>query len=155
MSHLISYISTLACGDWLTATFEVVHKEWLLRILNLHTFDQSDDVWAKRQHQPKTKKRPYCCWKHCWGCRLPFHLDQLQFCLNSSGSLVNCPTRWSLLFIFGFIYFPSQSTEKYSMVLLCWHTLVIFPDTVSRAPLCAVSLQFSRINKSKRQKHRF
>ena len=29
---------------------------------------------------------------------------------------------------------------------ITWHTLVIFPDTVSRAPLCSFSLQFSGIN---------
>ena len=35
-----------------------------------------------------------------------------------------------------------------------WHTLVMFPDTISRAPFCTISLQFSRINKSKRQKYK-
>ena len=35
-------------SDWLTATSEFGHKEWLLRLKTLQTFDQSD-VQTKRQ----------------------------------------------------------------------------------------------------------
>ena len=33
--------------------------------------------------------------------------------------LVSYPTRWSLLFVFGFLYFSIQATEKYSTVKGC------------------------------------
>ena len=43
-------------GGWVTATLEFWHKEWLLRLETLQTFDQSV-VKTKRQKDKKTKRQ--------------------------------------------------------------------------------------------------
>ena len=44
--------------EWLPATLEFRHKEWLLRHETLQTFDQSD-VWTKTQKDRKTERQKY------------------------------------------------------------------------------------------------
>ena len=77
-------------SDWLIATLEFRHKEWLSRLQTLQTFDQHD-VWTKRQKLKKTRKLKDKDQKEClilW-CLGSFALTVLLSCdkKNNAASL--------------------------------------------------------------------
>ena len=56
LAALYLTLVTDSLTDWLTATLEFWHQEWLLRLETHHTFDQSD-VWTKWQKDKETKRQ--------------------------------------------------------------------------------------------------
>ena len=61
LAALYLTLVTHSVDQWVSATLEFWHKEWLLRLQTLHTFDQSDVKTkrqkGKRQKRQKTQKR--------------------------------------------------------------------------------------------------